>query len=114
MRIGDLAAAAGVSPRALRYYEEQGLLTAERSASGQRHYPEDAVGRVRWIQALYAAGLNSAGVRDMMPCMATGKLTDEMFDRLTGERDRLAAQIQELSETRTRLDEMITAAGHYR
>ncbi|WP_219509752.1 MerR family DNA-binding transcriptional regulator [Nonomuraea ceibae] len=30
MRIGELAAATGVSVRALRYYEEQSLLAAER------------------------------------------------------------------------------------
>ena len=34
MRIGELATTTGVSVRALRYYEEQGLLKAERTASG--------------------------------------------------------------------------------
>ena len=58
MRIGELSERASVSVRALRYYEEQGLLTAERSASGQRHYAEPAVERVRLIQHLYAAGLD--------------------------------------------------------
>ena len=114
MRIGDLAAAAGVSPRALRYYEEQGLLTSERSPSGQRHYPQDAISRVHWIRALLAAGLNSKAVRDLMPCMHTHKLTDEMFGRLTGERERIDAQIRDLTATRDRLDEMITTAGDYR
>ena len=33
VRIGELAAQTGASVRALRYYEEQGLLSAERSAS---------------------------------------------------------------------------------
>lgn len=43
MRIGELAAKAGVSVRALRYYEEQNLLASERSPGGQRHYPHSAV-----------------------------------------------------------------------
>ena len=44
MRIGDLSAATGASARSLRYYEEQGLLSSERGAGGQRHYqhPRDA------------------------------------------------------------------------
>jgi len=45
MRIGELAARAGVSVRALRYYEEQNLLASVRSPSGQRQYPDSAVDR---------------------------------------------------------------------
>ena len=59
MRIGDVAAGAGVSVRSLRYYEEQGLIRAERSPSGQRQYAPGVVGRVRLIQHFYAAGLPS-------------------------------------------------------
>jgi DNA-binding transcriptional MerR regulator len=55
MRIGDLAAKAGVSVRSLRYYEEQGLLAATRTASGQRTYDAEAVDRVRLVQELEAA-----------------------------------------------------------
>ena len=36
MRIGEVAERAGVSTRALRYYEEQGLLESDRTSSGQR------------------------------------------------------------------------------
>ena len=42
MRIGELSRRAGVSQRALRYYEEQGLLRPARRSSGYREYgPED-------------------------------------------------------------------------
>ncbi|OLF10858.1 MerR family transcriptional regulator [Actinophytocola xanthii] len=110
MRIGDVAAAAGVSTRALRYYEEQGLLTSERSPSGQRHYGDDAVRRVRWIQALYAAGLNSKAITGLLPCVHTGVATDEMITHLAAERDRIDAQIRDLTTTRERLDGIIDAA----
>ena len=111
MRIGEVAARSGVSVRALRYYEEQQLLTAERSPSGQRHYPESAVARVHWIQALYAAGLPSRAVRELVPCVHTGVTTPEMLDRMATERDRIDAQVRELTETRDRLDELISLAG---
>ena len=56
MRIGELAARAGVSTRALRYYEQQGLLSSTRSAAGQRHYGDNEADRVAYIQALYRGG----------------------------------------------------------
>ena len=110
MRIGEVAAAAGVSVRALRYYEEQGLLEAERSPSGQRHYPEGAVDRVRWLQLLYAAGLTSRAIVDLLPCVHTGVATPEMLSRLAVERDRIDAQVRDLTATRDRLDEVIAAS----
>ncbi|NHC12751.1 MerR family transcriptional regulator [Motilibacter deserti] len=110
MRIGEVATAAGVSTRALRYYEEQGLLTSVRSASGQRHYGEDAVERVRWVQALYAAGLSSRAILGLLPCVHTGVATPEMIEQLIAERERIDAQVRELTATRDRLDAVIAAA----
>ncbi|MFC4912774.1 MerR family transcriptional regulator [Actinomadura gamaensis] len=58
MRIGDAAAAAGTTPRALRFYEERGLLPPpERTASGQREYGPRDVERVRAVRDLLALGL---------------------------------------------------------
>lgn len=59
MRIGELSARTGVSIRSLRYYDDQGLLPAERTSGGHRAYPEAAIDRVIRIQELFAAGLNS-------------------------------------------------------
>jgi len=111
MRIGEVAAAAGVSTRALRYYEEMHLLPSQRSASGQRHYTEDAVGRVQLIQQLYAAGLGSKAIAELLPCVHTGVATPAMLARLADERDRIDQQILELSATRERLESVISAAA---
>ena len=113
MRIGEVATAAGVSVRALRYYEEQGLLESERSPSGQRHYAEAAVGRVRWIQLLLRAGLPSRAILDLLPCVHTGIATPEMVARITAERDRIDQQLRELTETRDRMDEVLAATHRY-
>ncbi|GAA2003899.1 MerR family transcriptional regulator [Nakamurella flavida] len=107
MRIGEVAASSGVSVRALRYYEEQGLLVAERSASGQRRYPPEAVDRVRFIQSLYAAGLGSRAVLPILPCLEHGVLTEKMHEQLLTERARVQAQLEELTATRDKLDEVI-------
>lgn len=114
MRIGELAAKAGVSVRALRYYEEQGLLISSRTASGQRRYPEAAVDRVQLIQQLYAAGLPSKSIRELMPCVDSGISTPESQAKLAAERDRISAQIASLTATRDRLDAIIEAAANSR
>src|SRR5919201_5519207 len=69
MRIGELARRTGVSERSLRYYEQQGLLAADRTPGGQRDYPEQAVDRVIRIQELFAAGLHSKKIAQLLPCM---------------------------------------------
>jgi MerR family copper efflux transcriptional regulator len=65
MRIGDAAAAAGTTPRALRFYEQRGLLPPPaRTATGQRQYGPREVARVRVIRQLLALGLTVEDVRD--------------------------------------------------
>ncbi|MGW6269189.1 MerR family transcriptional regulator [Streptomyces sp. NPDC055060] len=110
MRIGELARRTGVSTRALRYYEEQNLLTAERSSSGQRHYAESAVDRIHLIRQLYAAGLSSKVIAELTPCIIDGKATPELLRRLAKERDHLDQHIAELAQTRDRLDSVIDGA----
>ncbi len=57
MKIGELAAATGLAPSAIRFYEQSGLLpAAERSANGYRSYSADAVDRLRYIQLAQALG----------------------------------------------------------
>jgi MerR family copper efflux transcriptional regulator len=58
MKIGDAAAAAGTTPRALRFYEQRGLLPPPaRTATGQREYGPADVARVRLIRELLSLGL---------------------------------------------------------
>ncbi|MDJ1134384.1 MerR family transcriptional regulator [Streptomyces iconiensis] len=110
MRIGEVAEQAGVSVRALRYYEEQRLLPADRSAGGQRHYPDSAVERVRLIQQLYAAGLASTTVRQVLPCVDSGEEPPALLDRLVTERALIEQKITDLLTARDRLDDVIGVA----
>jgi DNA-binding transcriptional MerR regulator len=116
MRIGDLAARAGVSVRSLRYYEEQGLLTSVRSPSGQRTYVESDVERVLFLQRLYAAGLSSSTIRELLPCVESPSAanSDAAFDRMLEERTRLDQHIDGLIRTREALDRAIEANRAHR
>lgn len=118
MRIGDLAQRTGVSVRSLRYYEQQGLLASTRTAGGQRDYPQAAVDRVIRIQEMFAAGVPSRVLAELLPCIhdadgtPNATATPWLTETLTAERDRIDAAIKDLRRTRTLLDEVIgTAQG---
>ncbi|MFH8597892.1 MerR family transcriptional regulator [Streptomyces rimosus] len=110
MRIGEVAAKAGVSVRALRYYEQQDLLHSTRNSGGQRQYPAGAVERVRLIQRLYSVGLSSRTIRKVLPFTGSGEASPELLELLAAERDRLDRQMRELRDVRDRLHDCITEA----
>lgn len=63
-RIGDLAKRANKSTRALRLYEEKGLLgPALRTDGGHRLYAEDALARLEWIDKLQVLGLSLGDIK---------------------------------------------------
>ncbi|RBQ21861.1 MerR family transcriptional regulator [Spongiactinospora rosea] len=72
MRIGELAERTGVSTRSLRYYEQQGLITARRTANGYREYDESDVRLVAEIRALLAAGFALEDARPFVNCLRAG------------------------------------------
>lgn len=112
MRIGDVANRAGVSARALRYYEEQGLLASERTPSGQRTYAESAVERVQLIQQFFTAGLPSRTILQLLPCVDSGQASPEVFEMLSAERDRITAAMADLTAARDALDRLVDIAKH--
>jgi DNA-binding transcriptional MerR regulator len=117
VRIGELAARTGVSERSLRYYEEQGLLVSTRTSGGQRQYPELAVDRVIRIQELYAAGLSSKKIFQILPCMRDADggpseiATPQLVTDLTEERERIDRMIGDLIRSRDVLDDVIETAA---
>ncbi|MET7441965.1 MerR family transcriptional regulator [Streptomyces sp. NPDC004082] len=107
IRIGEVARGAGVSVRAVRYYEQQGLLIAERSPSGQRLYRQDAIPRVRFFQQMFAAGLTSQRIAELLPCWDAGHTDAEQRAMLRAERERIQAKADDLRAALDRLDEVI-------
>lgn len=107
VRIGEVARGAGVSVRAVRYYEQQGLLVAERSPSGQRLYRQDAIPLVRFFQQMFAAGLTSRRIAELLPCWDSGHTDAEQRAMLRTERERIQTKIDDLQATLDHLDEVI-------
>lgn len=56
--ISEMARRSGVAASALRYYEAEGLITAERSSGGRRQYPRSMLRRIAFIRAAKTIGLS--------------------------------------------------------
>src|ERR1700743_1094754 len=57
LTISETARRSGVASSALRYYEERGLIAAEREGSGQRRYPRPVLRRIAFIVFAQKVGL---------------------------------------------------------
>jgi DNA-binding transcriptional MerR regulator len=69
MLISDLARAAGTTTRAVRYYEQHGLIHPRRRANGYRDYDQAAVRRVRNIRWLLSLGFTAGDIQAFLPCL---------------------------------------------
>ncbi len=56
----------GLTPRALRFYEEKGLLSSKRDRQNSRWYDGEARGRIEWIARLRRADLSLADIREIL------------------------------------------------
>jgi DNA-binding transcriptional MerR regulator len=116
MRIGELSSRTGASRRSLRYYEERGLLVSTRSDSGQRHYNEQQARHVGIIQLLFAAGLSSRVVAEMLPCMVaapTAAAASGSTKIMVREKSRLDETIERLEAARVALVDLIAGSRAY-
>ncbi|OAR23353.1 MerR family transcriptional regulator [Streptomyces sp. ERV7] len=113
MRIGELAKATGTTARALRHYEQAGLIASERAANGYRVFGGHTVVRVRNIRHLLAAGLTLDDVQVFLPCLdgdvAAAPPSDRglrvALERLAVLEERIAAQTAARDRLRAALRE---------
>lgn len=103
MRIGEAAAAAGMTAKTLRFYEDRGLLpTAERAPNGYRDYSEEMVTRLEFIRRGRTAGLALAQIREILQLRDAGRVPcQHVRELLAKELADLDTQIAELTALRT-------------
>ncbi|MFD0635316.1 heavy metal-responsive transcriptional regulator [Catenulispora yoronensis] len=101
LRIAELAAAVGVSPDAVRFYEREGLLAPpERTAAGYRSYGSEAIERLRFIQGCQRLGLRLRDIGDLLAVRDTGvcpcEPAEDLLRRRIGEVDAEIARLAAL------------------
>jgi DNA-binding transcriptional MerR regulator len=115
--ISGLAEATGVSARALRHYEDRGLLVPARDNNGYRNYAESDVIRVAQIQTMISAGLGTSTIHQYFDCARTGDhgTTVELCPSLQADLDSLATRLKtkqaDLQTTQQRLRNLVPVPG---
>ena len=71
--IGALAERTGLAVSAIRYYEECGLITAERNAAGHRRFPRSDIRRLSYILIAQEFGLSLKEIRAQIDGLPDGR-----------------------------------------
>lgn len=73
LTVGEVAHRSGFAPSALRFYEREGLLSATRTAGGQRRYERHVLRRLAFIRAARNIGLSLEEVKDALASLPGGR-----------------------------------------
>ena len=105
LTIGQVAERSGVPHTALRFYEESGLITAERTAGNQRRYPRAVLRRLAFIRTAQRVGLSLEQIRDALETLPDGRPPNKSdWARLSRSwRSELDTRIDALQRLRDRL-----------
>ena len=118
MHIKDLAQRAGVTVRAVRYYESRGLLTPRREPNGYRAYEDADVHVVREVRALLSLGMTAEQTHPFVECLRAGNdRADVCPASLSAYRQRIAEideRLAELTALRSQLTVLLAQAESYR
>lgn len=114
MRIGELADRTGTTTKAIRYYEDIGLLPEpDRAPNGYRTYGEEAVDRLDFVRDAQATGLSLTEIASILDLRRRGQPTCghviDLLDRHVAALDR---HIESLHQTRRKLAELTERARH--
>lgn len=115
MKIGELADRTGVPQRMLRYYEQQGLLSPERSDNGYRSYREADVDRVHQVRSLIRSGMPTRLIRvvlEMDEERWTRQCTRDFAETLAEELRSIEEKISCLSLSRDTVRQYLEDTQH--
>ncbi len=106
LTIGRLAREAGVNVETVRYYHRIGLLEEPPRPSGSyRHYPLEAVARLRFIRRAQGLGFSLAEIRELL---ALGEeACDDVRRRAEAKLKQVEVQIQDLEKLRALLRDLV-------
>ena len=111
-QISELASRTGTTPATLRFYEQEGLLAAVRSAAGYRRYGEDAVERLEFVADAKRLGLSLGNIRELLAAWDEGEcviVRDRLRPLLEA---RIAGAQRQATEAATLMGELTRALSN--
>ena len=109
LTIADVARRSGVAASALRFYEQRGLIAAERTGAGHRRFPRAVLRRIAFIVFAQRIGLSLEEISEVVAKLPHNRVPERSdWAKLSaGWRTRVDARIAELERLKTGLTECI-------
>ena len=109
LTIGELAARTGVATSALRFYEERGLIRAERTGAGHRRFPRATARRVAFVVFAQRVGFSLEEIRGELAKLPADRApTRQEWGRLSRTwQARIDSRIAELERLKTGITDCI-------
>jgi MerR family transcriptional regulator, redox-sensitive transcriptional activator SoxR len=109
LTIGQVAHRSGVAVSALRFYEDQGLISSSRTSGNQRRYRRDVLRRVAFVRAAQRVGIPLRSIKEALDQLGESRTpTRRDWARLSAAWHRdLDDRIAHLEALRDRLTECI-------
>jgi len=109
LTVGEVAKRSGVATSALRFYEDQGLIHAERTDAGHRRYPRAVIRRVAFIVFAQKIGLSLEEIRVELAKLPRHRVPEraDWANLSAGWTQRIRARIRELERLEAGLTECI-------
>jgi MerR family redox-sensitive transcriptional activator SoxR len=109
LTIGEVSRRSGVAASALRFYEEEALISSERAGSGHRRYPRSVLRRIAFIVFAQRVGLTLDEIGTELTKLPPDRApTRRDWSRLSSKwTSRIDQRIAELERLRVGLTECI-------
>src|SRR5438445_7470671 len=111
LKIGGLASRAGVTAKAIRFYERKRVLPpAKRAANRYRLYDDDAVGMLSFVKQATGLGLTLAEIKEIIAIRRGGRPPCPHVNRLLRDKAlEFDRKLKDLLELRRRIRQSLTA-----
>ncbi|MEL7482197.1 MAG: redox-sensitive transcriptional activator SoxR [Pseudomonadota bacterium] len=106
LSIGKLAERTGLSVSAIRFYEDKGLILAERNKGGQRRFARADLRRLSFIMIMQRLGFSLSEIKELMSQLPDGRTpTKRDWEKISRQiKTRIDEEIARLEQTRRNLD----------
>ena len=110
MNISEAAEMTGLPVKTVRYYDDIGLVVAERSSNGYRNYGDNHINRLRFLQRSRSLGFSIEDCRSLLSLYDDADRASSDVKQLAQARiDEIDEKIRQLGSLRETLAELVSA-----